>query len=303
MRDSTPTEYLLSLANKLAEPYKQFPETYGILLTGSVAEGIADCHSDIDMAIYYEELPTAEQLDHAMMANGARERKWVVGDPSEEQFMEAYLVNDVECQLVHTTLDAWERDLGRVLSGEEAISPLQKALSGVLEGISLHGDGLIRDYKERIADYPDELAEKMVREHLKFYPLWKIEDRLGSRDASLWKKQIATETIQNLLGVLAGLNRVYYTTFQFKRMKKFIDSMLLSPSNLYERINGVLATNDGVGYELENLVSETLELVRREMPQIDVAPTAESIGLRSRPWTKPIHAQSGSRTLRTARLS
>ena len=81
--------------------------------------------------------------------------------------MEAYAVAGVECQIVHVTIAAWERDMDSVLKQHEVASPLQKALSGTLTGLPLYGEDWIARWKARAAVYPDELREKMVAHYLK----------------------------------------------------------------------------------------------------------------------------------------
>ena len=44
-----------------------------------------------------------------------------------------------------------------------------------------------------------------------------------------------------LIAVLAGLNRLYFTTFQFKRTQRFIDEMDIKPDRLAQRIEALFA--------------------------------------------------------------
>ncbi|WP_228052291.1 hypothetical protein [Nodosilinea sp. LEGE 07298] len=41
-----------------------------------------------------------------------------------------------------------------------------KGMSGTLNGIPLYGEPLIQQWKARIADYPNGLAQKMVEHYL-----------------------------------------------------------------------------------------------------------------------------------------
>ena len=49
--------YLQKLARRNARVYEANPKAKAILLMGSAAEGQSDFYSDLDMAVYYEELP------------------------------------------------------------------------------------------------------------------------------------------------------------------------------------------------------------------------------------------------------
>ena len=77
----------------------------------------------------------------------------------------------------------------------------------------------------------------MVASRLQFFPVWYVQDALDARDATLWHFQIRAETAYNVLGILAGLNRLYFTTFQFKKMRSFVDEMQVKPDRLADRLD------------------------------------------------------------------
>ena len=94
-------------------------------------------------------------------------------------------------------------------------------------------------------------------------------ERLARSDALLWHYQARVEALQNLLGVLAGLNHRYYSTFQFKRMRRFIASLQHVPTALADRVERVLTAEPILaGEELESLVRDTVALVETHMPEI-----------------------------------
>ena len=84
----------------------------------------------------------------------------------------------------------WDRQMATILKEFKVNSLLQKALSGMLECISLHGDSLILGWKQQIADYPDVLAEAMVRQDLDFFPIWALQEHLAARDTTFFQHQI-----------------------------------------------------------------------------------------------------------------
>lgn len=162
---------------------------------------------------------------------------------------------------------------------------MQKALSGTLECIPLYGEPDILRWKARAAAYPDALAHAMVAHYLKFFPVWGLLERFAPRDATIWLHQARVEIAQNLLGVLAGLNRRYYTTFQFKRMRRFIATLPIAPPDLTDRIEGLFQAdiNTAAGL-LEALVQETVALVETHMPDIDTSAVRRRLGWRQQPW-------------------
>lgn len=102
---------------------------------------------------------------------------------------------------------------------------------------------------------------------------------------TLWYYQILVESAQNLLGVLSGLNRLYYSTFQFKRMGKFIEQMSIAPTNLASRLESLFRAEPYVAAnQIEQLVQETLDLVDTYMPQVDTSSVRRKVEWRQQPW-------------------
>ncbi len=286
MEPTPASTYLVNLARRVVRPYTALPQCQAVLLAGSSAEGLSDYYSDIDMSIFYSALPAEDTLRAIRLGNNGSERILNLGDRAEGGFIESYLVDGVEVQLGHITVDAWAQELAVVLEQLDVASPLQKALDGTRYGLALYGAELVAAWKAQVANYPDALAEAMVRHYLRFFPLWLAYERLRTRDALLWRYQGLVEAAQNVLGVLAGLNRVYYSTFQFKRMRHFLAMLSITPPNLAARIEGLFSLDpQPASLALEALVSDVVDLVEQHMPQIDTSAVRARLGQRLQPWT------------------
>lgn len=57
------SQYLLSLAKQKIKPYVANSQAKAAMITGSTATGQADFYSDVEMFIYYEQLPPKEELN------------------------------------------------------------------------------------------------------------------------------------------------------------------------------------------------------------------------------------------------
>ena len=279
---------LLSLLQKLVhhvcQPYAAMPQTKSILSIGSVSYGIVDNSSDIDIALYYDKLPSDEQLNNAMLQNGATKLNWQLGSREEGGLIDSYFVYGVECQFAHTTLAAMDKDMDSILVDLDVDSPFQKALSGVMAGVTITGDEIVQQYKLRAANYPDALCKAMIKRFLNFQPLWAIENRMSTRDAELWRMQALVEGAYNLLGVLAGLNRLYYSSFQFKRMSSFIEQMNLKPSNLESRLIQMIRGEATAAITYRELVAETVALIEKHLPELDTSATHTRLNRQIHYW-------------------
>lgn len=280
------SEYLIQLAEKITAPYTNLPTIKSVMITGSAAKGLSDDYSDIDMTMYYEEqLPDEEALDAIRTGLGGSERRWVIGDRSAGSFAEAYGLCGIEVQIGHTLIDKWEETITYVHSAEDVDTNAQKALEGTLACQALFGEALIDKWQAQIAAFPPELGKAMVEKNLQFFPVWGLEPHFRTRDATIWYYQILVETTQRLIGILAGLNQLYFTTFQFKRQRRFIEQMAIKPDNFAERLDWLFTAvlSDALP-QLEALVSETIALVETHMPEADTSKAKARIGWRQEPW-------------------
>lgn len=283
--DPTPESvYLVALAERVAATYVAHAGPRAILLTGSAAAGVSDRSSDLDLIMYYDALPSDAARRAAREALGATASPSGGGPGSE-----AFDLRGVEVQIGHTTVAGWERTMATVLEAFNPGTTEQKGLEGLLTGRPLHGADLVRAWQLWAAAYPDGLARAMVAHYLTFFPFWLVQDRLASRNTGLWLYQALAEASLNLLGVLAGLNRVYYSTFQFKRLGAFAARLRIAPERLADRLDALFVTAvadpAGAAIEVERMVAETVVLVEAHRPEVDTAAVRAQLGRRERPWT------------------
>ena len=238
------------------------------LLAGSAALGISDEHSDIDLLNFYETLPDQEEFDAALREAGAK-LKGQITPPAPEWFAARYDVEGIELQTGGELVAFIERRLDRIVAGDVDWI-VAKVAMGLQEGVALYGEQLIATWKRRAA-YPESLRRREVERNLGFFPIWRIDDHLAARDAKLFRRQMLLDGAFRVVSVLSALNRVYFSTFQFKRAGTHIEQLALKPDHLAERLD--LVANAGPSasaQELRRLVEETKAIVKREMPDLEV---------------------------------
>jgi hypothetical protein len=263
------SRWLVGLARQIMPVYMRHPGARAAMVTGSAARGEADRYSDLDVVVYYEDVPSLDELDSDREENGGegKARRTVASDGS--RVAELHYVRGVRCDISHLRIAAWEEKMAAVLEQHDAGSPIQDSLAGLLRALPLHGVDLIRGWQARAAHYPDELAAAMVQLHLRFYPRWLLEQMAAGRGDRVWLQELLLEQEKKLLGILCGLNRIYHHG-EFKRLDRLIARMAIVPPELEERLLRVLRAEplEAVG-QVERLIQETLELVDRHLPQVD----------------------------------
>ena len=265
---------LFAQAQKITAVYRTIPTLKTVLLTGSVAHGYADLHSDVDLVLLYEKRPTREVLKSAYERLQGTRRVIISRTPTGvKRIRETYFVGDVRCELKHWKVRAKEREIMKVVGYRDS-DPLdfhaQADTADILEGIPLYGSEFIEQWREKAAKYPDELARAMVKIHLRFRPKWEIRTRIVERDDLLPRYEYFTRAEKNILGVLLGLNRVYHPV-TFRRIDRLATKLSIAPNNLSVRLKSILRDDPHYAVEqLEDLIEETFALVASHMPDLDV---------------------------------
>lgn len=250
------TETLRALADRVLATFLRHTSPDAALLAGSVAAGEADEHSDVDLLLYYEQLPTDEAIAAAREELGGSGLK-TIAPRSEGGLAEQFEVDGVACQVAHVTFADVEGDIRRLLVDLDPDPFVLKAVGGLHDGLALHGAGTIERWR-REARYSDELQRAVVARHWKVAPLWKLHDHLAARDAELWRRQILVEAAFDLLAVLAAANRVWFSTFQLKRTRRLVGRLEHAPPELSERLESLhLLEARAAADELERLTRET----------------------------------------------
>jgi hypothetical protein len=277
------TRHLRALARRIVDAARAHVPIQAALLTGSGGRGDADLYSDLDLILYVDELPPNTALDEIRTALGGS--RPIAREPTEHVSSEEFDLDGVRTEVSFVRLAGVEWLLDELLERHEELeSPLPKVAVGIAEGLTLYGDDVVECWRRRLEAYPDGLRRAMVERYWRFMPLWYYSDAVDVRDAELWRLDMLLEAAFNLLGVLAGLNRLYFTRFELKRMRVFTGRMELAPADLPERLESLFRLPPrAAADELERLVDETGALVKAEFPDLEL-PLRFAVGARQQQW-------------------
>jgi predicted nucleotidyltransferase len=281
MQDAS--ELLRARASRIVDAALERVPLRAALLVGSAGRGDADFYSDLDLLVYVDELPTDETLDEIRAAVGGvnpirRER-------TEHACGEEFELDGVRTEVPFIMVSRVDWQLDQLLEElEEIDSPHQKILLGLLEGLPLYGEDLVERWRARVRAFPEPLRRAMIERYWDFFPIWYYREAMAVRDAELWRLDMMLEAAFKLLGVLAGLNRLYFTRFQLKHTREFVAQMALAPPELVGRLESLLrAEPEPAAAELERLIEETRALVAHEFPNLEL-PLRFPPGTRQKPW-------------------
>jgi hypothetical protein len=280
------SRWRVELAHELAGSYSSHPDVRMIALGGSAARGQADTYSDMDMAVYWEQIDAAGLADAPLQPVGGA--RFVFRAAYEGAvYLEQYFIGDLKVDIVHIALAWWAQTAAAVLEHADPAPEKQDTLDGFLSAVVLYGQPLYAQWRARLAAYPDDLARKMVQQHLFFYPLWVLEQHGLARGDIFSFYATLCEMIKNMVGVLAGLNRVYVSTEHLKRLGDIMRRMPIRPPDAAERIEALLTMDRAQApAALGALIAEVLDLVDAYMPEIDTSRARWAFGFALRPATE-----------------
>lgn len=257
-----------TLAQQIAPVYGADLGVQAVLLFGSSARGYADRYSDVEIAVFWTEPPTEEQMKQAAHAAQGTGWRFSPYDEKVQAWADEYLVRGVKIDTGHWTVGTIEAILENVLRRDDVSLPKQNTLSMLRHGVPLYGKPLLTEWSDRTADYPENLARVMVQNHLQFGP-FSSHEMLAERDEVPLLYENFCHMERKILAMLMGLNRIYYPGFKWTRY--LTDEMTLAPPLLFPRLTRVFRTDPVPGArEMRQLIEETFALVETHMPEIDV---------------------------------
>jgi hypothetical protein len=256
------------LAEIVAPAYAANPKVAGVLLAGSVARGIADQFSDIEIDVYWHTPPNdedrtapIERADWGVVYRHVDENEWADG----------ILIEGVKVDTSQFLVSTIERYLDDALVRAEIEPEYQVRITAIQHGYALHGADLIERWRARAASYPEALTLAMLAEYCAFRPRYLLE-MLAARDDVLLLHQDLVAAEQQILSVLMGLNRVYAPHPFHKWLDWEIGQLAIAPPDLNRRLRQILRAEPRAAVDqLHRLIEETFALIERHLPSFDTS--------------------------------
>jgi predicted nucleotidyltransferase len=268
----TATDRLRGIARRVVDEALARGQLRGALLAGSAGRGDADEWADIDLILYVDELPESDVAEELRLVLGGIEPRPKRRHEGEADGIE-FVLDGVLTEVSWQTVAGIERHLDMLLVDlAELDQPWQKLALGLLEGLALEDDGTIERWRIRLRDFPEPLRRALIELHWgELFPLWHWVDSLAARDCEPFRLEMLVDGILRLLGVLAALNRVYYSRFHLKRVGDLVAGFAVAPADLKTRLDALppLPPREAAD-ELGTLAAETRELVLAQLPELDL---------------------------------
>jgi hypothetical protein len=281
MNDATTRR--LEIARRIAPFYAANPKVAAVLVAGSVGAGHADRYSDLELDIFWSAPPTDAERRAPVEAAGGTVRTLFPFE--DDEWAEELLIDGLKADTSMFLVETMDRWLAEVVDGAGTEEGPQYLIAAVQHSIPLHGEALVRRWREKAASYPDALARAMVARSLHPPARWYYAAMPAERDDLVFLHEIIVAVVASLLRTLHGLNRRYIAHPNLKWMDHIAAELTVAPTDLAARLRRVYRAPSIEGVrELQSLLEETLALVEREMPGLDTGEARRWIADRRAPW-------------------
>jgi hypothetical protein len=258
------------IARRLAE---SCPVALGdeIAVTGSVALGVADETSDVELNLWCDALPTVEQRAAWIAAVGGEVRTNHARPWNDGTLETVFRVDGVWIEAGWMTKARLEETLRTILAAETIEHG--RLQMGWVVGIALElrTDGWLDRWRGELAAYPEALREKLIDANTR---VWQSPHAMAGRWTYCRRHQplALTERLTwdtyNVLRLVFALNRRWEP--DTKWLREVTRGLPLAPARMAERIEHVFAAP-----ALEERVRTSFELIRDALALAPASPGIE----------------------------
>ncbi len=277
-----------ALGRTVGAVYARAMGTEAVMIGGSVSRGYADRWSDVEIVVFWNELPS-EPVRAAIAAN-ATLRNWRAfeGTTSVGGIEESADREGIRTDLIHMETRSVERLVHDVVDRADAALDKQAVVATIRDGVAVHGEPQVETWRDTTDPYPQALRLAMVKDHLVFGPhAWLV--MLAERRDLLPLHVLLCRIETAILGILLGVNGMYAPSVTPKWTRHLIDRLALAPHDFASRFDRILTGEaEAAVQDAGRLIDETLTLVEHHVPELD------TMRVRSRIAESPRTSHEGS---------
>jgi predicted nucleotidyltransferase len=250
----------------LAEKLIAFKGIRAIVIAGSVARDYADEYSDVEIPIYWETLPE-DTTRHEIVSALHAEFLYAYNGPSYEDQL---LIKNFQVDLWHITMRQQEATLAAVLRDHQIDLSSLNALDTIRCCIPLYGLEIVQNWKRQAREYPNELAERIIQEHLPSFHIGGLFLQAQRDNPTTFYAQLSFLQ-QEIYVVLLALNRSYFPSFKW--LYPSLESIRIKPKAIGRRFRKAYESpQEEAIADTKLILEETLRLVEEQFPQMNLAP-------------------------------
>jgi hypothetical protein len=236
----------MDVAYRIFDGYGSNDRLAALSVAGSVATGLADRWSDLELDCYWTTSPTNHDRHQPIQhCHGIVDGCWGY-DETDREWSEDYTVGNLHVTVSNFTVATVEQFLGAV-TGETDTDPVKHMrLSAIQACRPLRGAETIQTWKAQVR-YPDRLADVMVERALspETMAVWTARDALVERGDAIAVHALLSRIEQAVLAAVQALNRMYRSHRLTKWQQHLIAEFDIAPTAFSERLQSLWTTPHG----------------------------------------------------------
>jgi hypothetical protein len=256
-------QWRLDFARDLSPRLARFAGIQAIVVGGSVAKGYSDAYSDLELMLFWDQAPGPE-IQQEIKADFQAEFRYPEFDIGHNSSL---LIRGVPVDLWHLTVSGEEAAMDAVLNDYSLDLGLNNILDTMQACISLYGHELVQQWKERVQDYPDQLAIRFLETYLPHFHMKQL-NLAARRDNPTAFYNILSNIQSSLFLILLALNYTYFPTYKW--MYPTLAGLSVGPAQIGPRLRKMFyAPPLEAATQLRRVLAETLTFIEARYPQVD----------------------------------
>jgi hypothetical protein len=270
--DNPHAHWRIERAKEFAKRMVTFENVEALVIAGSVARGYADAYSDLEIVVFWDVLP--DDANRQAIVDGLQGHFLFAYDgPAREDQL---LIDGLQVDLWHITVSHQEATMDLVLKQYQSDLGSLNAMDTIRSCIPLFGEKLVRNWKIKAAQYPEQLIEKIVCEHLASFRVDYLTMFYQRKDPTGFYSQLSFLQQEAFL-VLLALNQNYFPTFKW--IYESLDGMHLKPEDAGDRFRKAFdVPPDTAISDTRQMLEEVLQLVEQRLPYLNTELVHRSLG-------------------------
>lgn len=265
---------------QIAPLYQQINGLVCCLLVGSSARNLQRDFSDVDLVMYWDNIPSElQRIQIIEQATGIITEMYDSSEDDADISLQSqsdvfYLLGDkhtgIKIDVTHKTVTSAEKLIDDVVIRYETKRIKFAILHSLHHSLTLVGEDWMMARLAQIGDeMPMRVAVKLIEDNIRFNPIW-IFDMFAGRPDPILYHRFRSKNLDQMLMVLGAVNRLYMPD-GFKHLDAFIDELTIQPDRLGHDIYQILDSDPAIAKPTILRLGDAIhDLVAHHFPDIDI---------------------------------
>lgn len=253
------SQWRIDLARQISTVYP----ADAIVLVGSPAFGLADAYSDVDVVMFWEEVPSDDERIKIGQSYGHVHVVDSFNHQAEFSLQNAAEVihlgeSKLKLDITHKSITAQNQMVEEVLIGLDTNLKKLSQIRNISKGIVFKGQAIFDTWHNRYHPMPATLADKLIAQYLHFWAYQPLHKLVIERNDSLFARQLMTGNCEKIVQAICVMNGEYPPD-KSKHLQYLLEGLEQAPTT-YERIQQVCNHPIEEAYPiLKSLIEDTFD--------------------------------------------